>query len=375
MIEKLWNWVTWAWSWFATITWALIKENPYVAWMFVYAFARATAVTVDTGQTGLLFHFGRTREVVQPGFRWLIPFLQVVRIMPTRARTIDLPAQRVTTADGLVVDVDANLVYRVVDVRKALIQIDRLEKAMAQVLGLSVQLVLRTFERHQLRVSEDLNERLAEEMGPVLEPWGVAVERAGCSTIKPSPETLPLVQLSTLSAERAEQLTRLRAGGLPDGLALPLCGSAPRVERRAIRARERELQASRRRQLRTAIRKLGQEYGIHAARPLLALQQAGELLLAGREVEPREVSPRWKHKHQDVGFLAGRQAGSVASTVPVSGPPKPGSRERIVRREVDREKGRRKGKPANQFKPGWGAKVAVNTGKDGKDRRRHPTDV
>ena len=66
------------------------------------ALARATATTVKTGTTGLFFSFGRATRVVEPGLCYMIPFLQVVRTMPTRARTLDLPAQRVVTHDGLV---------------------------------------------------------------------------------------------------------------------------------------------------------------------------------------------------------------------------------------------------------------------------------
>ena len=81
---------------------------------------RAMGVTIESGQTGLLFSFGRARRTLAPGFHPLIPFLQRVRRLPTRSRTLDMPAQRVVTLEGLVYHVDANLVYRVIDVRKAL---------------------------------------------------------------------------------------------------------------------------------------------------------------------------------------------------------------------------------------------------------------
>ena len=74
--------------------------------------------------------FGRARRELEPGFHLLIPFLQRARRMPTRSRTLDLPAQRVATHQGLVYHVDANLVYRVTDVRKAMIQVDQIEKGM-----------------------------------------------------------------------------------------------------------------------------------------------------------------------------------------------------------------------------------------------------
>ena len=84
---------------------------------------RAMGVTIKSGETALLFSFGRARKELQPGFHLLIPFLQVARKMPSRSRTLDLPSQRVVTNEGLVYHVDANLVYRIVDVHKAVVEI------------------------------------------------------------------------------------------------------------------------------------------------------------------------------------------------------------------------------------------------------------
>ena len=98
----------------------------------VSAIIRATGALVESGHAGLLFSFGRAKKVVSPGFQLLIPFLQIVRIMPVRSQTINLAAQQVTTLDGLVYDVDSILVYRISDVRKAFIEIDDLKKGMIQ---------------------------------------------------------------------------------------------------------------------------------------------------------------------------------------------------------------------------------------------------
>ena len=133
----------------------------------VSAIIRATGALVESGHAGLLFSFGRAKKVVSPGFQLLIPFLQIVRIMPVRSQTINLAAQQVTTLDGLVYDVDSILVYRISDVRKAFIEIDDLKKGMIQTLGLSVQEVLCTLERHSLKVSDSLNDTLAERMADI----------------------------------------------------------------------------------------------------------------------------------------------------------------------------------------------------------------
>jgi len=232
-----------------------VKENTYLAIVAVAALIRAMGVTVQSGTTGAMFSFGRFKKVVPPGFQFLVPFLQKVEVLPTRSRTVDLPAQRVTTFDGLVFHVDVNLVYRIVDVRKALVEVDDLGKAMRQVLGLSVQEVLRGLDRASLHVSDDLDADLERAMEVRLEPWGVDVEHAGFTSILPSRRTLQLTQLAQLSLQRATSLEGLERAGFARGLALPLLGSAPRVERPVVRSRQRELEGRARRRVLRVVRR------------------------------------------------------------------------------------------------------------------------
>jgi regulator of protease activity HflC (stomatin/prohibitin superfamily) len=221
--------------------------EPYVLIPAGAALVRAMGVTIESGNTGLLFSFGRARAEVPPGFRLLLPFLQVVRIVPTRSRTLDLPEQKVTTFDGLVYEVDANVVFRVADVRKALIEVDDLLKGMRQMLGLSVQEVLRASERNVLRAWAELDRALELAMERRLAPWGVVVERAGFTSIRPSAETLRLTQLGARVGARRRNWSRLREGGVDDALALPLLGPPRPLVRRQRRAAAREAESGRRR--------------------------------------------------------------------------------------------------------------------------------
>ena len=203
---------------------------------------RAMGVTIESGQTGLLFSFGRARRTLAPGFHPLIPFLQRVRRLPTRSRTLDMPAQRVVTLEGLVYHVDANLVYRVTDVRKALVEVDHLEKGMLQMLGMGIQEVLRQATRDELRETADLDQRLAANLAQRLAPWGVGVERAGFPSITPSPRTLRITQLASLTDERQRICDFFAGGGLGSGSGLGLVGTRhmPRSRTRHLRRQETE---------------------------------------------------------------------------------------------------------------------------------------
>jgi hypothetical protein len=218
---------------------------------------RAMGVTIESGQTGLLFSFGRARRTLAPGFHPLIPFLQRVRRLPTRSRTLDMPAQRVVTLEGLVYHVDANLVYRVTDVRKALVEVDHLEKGMYQMLGMGIQEVLRQATRDELRETADLDKRLADNLARRLAAWGVEVERAGFPSITPSPRTLRITQLASLTDERQHITDIFAKGGLASGPRLGLVGTRHMPRSRTRHLRRQETEHRRLRRIRTGLLRRG----------------------------------------------------------------------------------------------------------------------
>jgi hypothetical protein len=235
--------------------WLWDEHKGDLVYALVLAFwgvMRLAGKTVESGSTGLKFSFGRATRVCEPGFYPLIPVFQTVRVVPTRSRTIDLPRQKLTTVDGLVYDVDATLVFRVADVRKALIEVDDLAAAMLQMLSLGVHEVLTRLDRSELRVSEGLDARLGAAMARSLEPWGVVVERAGFNAIAPSPESARVTQLAERVRTRRSALDVLQADGMPRRRALAMLGASsrfvPRTRRHSrlaidgnLRRRERRL--------------------------------------------------------------------------------------------------------------------------------------
>lgn len=247
----------------------------YIVGGVLLGIIRASGVTVESGTTGLLYTVGRIdrrvplllrpflplvraipllrgvpRTILEPGFHPLIPFLQRARRVPTRSRTLDLPAQKVATFEGYVFIADANIVFRIVDVRKALIMVDNLVEGMKQMLTLGVQEVLRAASVRELQSGDGLDERLRVNLERKLEMWGVKVERAGFPTITPSPRTLRITQLEQRANERHRRMQQLVSSsdsgpGLSVTSALGTVGTR-RVFRTKARARRAEAARHRR---------------------------------------------------------------------------------------------------------------------------------
>jgi regulator of protease activity HflC (stomatin/prohibitin superfamily) len=261
-VADLWNWllnllqVILSWVWEELLTYA--QAHPLQTFIVVLAFIRLFGTTVQSGWKGVKFVFGRARQELEPGFYPLIPLVQTVRKTPVRSITLHLPRQRVTTADGLVYEVVANLVYRITDATKSMVQIDNVRKGLETQLTLIVQDLLRGQTRQALAERKTLEEEFAARAEAKLQRWGATVEQAGFTTIAPTVRTLRLTQLALLTAERERAVKRYLAEGLSPSLALALLGTDRHVvahstaryrkARRKHAAARRKLVASNRQQ-------------------------------------------------------------------------------------------------------------------------------
>ncbi|MDA1263967.1 MAG: SPFH domain-containing protein [Planctomycetota bacterium] len=246
-------------------------ELVLLAFGTAYAIAQAMVFQVKSGETGLRFDFGRAKKELAPGTHPMMPFVQRARKMPTRSRTLDLPFQRVVNLEGLVMHVDANVVYRITDVRKAMIEIDQLEKGMLQMLGLGVQEVLRATPYEEIQRATDLDRRLATNLALRLAPWGVEIERAGFPSISPSPQSLRITQLRHRVEERCGVCDNLVKAGVHGRRALPLVGTRQVPRRKFYQLRLLDQRRRRERHL-VALAKRGGWTGVEIKRASLSLR-------------------------------------------------------------------------------------------------------
>ena len=184
-------------------------------------------VIVYDGQHALRFTLGRATGVVGPGVNFKWPILQRFRVVDTKDTTIDLEPQIIQLSDDLVYEVGAKAVYQIVDVRKALIEIDNLVVGLKNRLVLIVQRVVRAQTRQSVREMAKMIQAVHDELVSVEEQWGVKFHEFGFCTFSPSPETLEITQLNKLAEEKLNLYQRFRASaGLSEEAAVALISGA-----------------------------------------------------------------------------------------------------------------------------------------------------
>ncbi|MFT7678499.1 MAG: regulator of protease activity HflC (stomatin/prohibitin superfamily) [Planctomycetota bacterium] len=183
-------------------------------------------VIVYDGQHALRFTLGRARSVVGPGLHFKIPLLQTFKVEETKHTTLDLEPQVIQLNDNLVYEVDCKVVYQIVSLRKAIIEVDNLVTGLQNRVVIAVQQIVSRKDRHTVTDVDKMCEEIREELRAVEDQWGVRILQFGFSNISPSPTTLEITQLEMLAEEKLTLYDRMSKEGLSEEAAVALISGA-----------------------------------------------------------------------------------------------------------------------------------------------------
>jgi len=202
-------------------------------------------VVVYDGQHALKFHLGRAIAVVGPGVHFKIPIIQRFQVQPTKDTTLDLEPQVIQLSDELVYEVGAKVVYQIVDLRKAVVEVDNLVEGLKNRLVIIVQNVVKAQDRYTIRDMARMVDDVKEALRPVEQQWGIRVHEFGFSTFSPTPETLEITQLQKLADEKlslyrqfhdVQKLSSEAAVSLISGAVMAMPAQRVRVPEQALPA-------------------------------------------------------------------------------------------------------------------------------------------
>jgi len=183
-------------------------------------------VVVYDGQHALKFTLGRAGPVVGPGVHWKWPIVQKFKVKETKHTTLDLEPQVIQLADDLVYEVDCKLLYQIVNLRKALIEIDDLVTGLRNRVVLAVQRVVGARTRETIRDTRGMVDAIVADLSGVEEQWGVRILLFGFSNISPSTTTLEITQLELLALEKLSLYDRFRGRGMSEEASVALVSGA-----------------------------------------------------------------------------------------------------------------------------------------------------
>jgi regulator of protease activity HflC (stomatin/prohibitin superfamily) len=130
-------------------------------------------------ERGVIFTFGRVPQeggVKGPGIIILIPGIQKIVRVSLRTVTMDVPSQDVITRDNVTVKVNAVVYFRVIDPRRAIIEVEDFYYATSLISQTTLRSILGQNQFDDLLSNrESINAELQKVIDEQTEPWGVKV--------------------------------------------------------------------------------------------------------------------------------------------------------------------------------------------------------
>ena len=165
-------------------------------------------------ERGVIFRIGRLlADPKGPGLIWLFwPIDRIVRVS-LRTITMDVPTQDVITKDNVTVKVNAVVYFRVVDPRRAIVEVENYLYATSQLAQTTLRSVLGEVGLDDLLSKREvLNQRLQEILDTHTDPWGIKVALVELKGVD-LPESMQRAMARQAEAEREKRAKVIHAQG------------------------------------------------------------------------------------------------------------------------------------------------------------------
>ena len=180
--------------------------------VIIAVFAKGVVI-VQPYEQGLQIRLGQYVGRMNPGFRWIVPFVSEVTKLDLRTQVMDVPSQEVITKDNSPTNVDAIVYVRVIDPEKAFFEVSNYRLATVALAQTSLRGIIGDMELDEVLYNRDvINTKLRDILDRETDQWGVKVERVEIKEVDPV-EQVKTAMTEQTAAERARRAAILRADG------------------------------------------------------------------------------------------------------------------------------------------------------------------
>ncbi len=189
--------------------------NPVLVFVaIVVLYILASIKVLNEYERGVIFRLGKL--LPQPkGPGLILVFAPIDRMVRVSLRTVvlDVPPQDVITRDNVSVKVNAVVYFRVMDPRKAVVEVENYHYATSQLAQTTLRSVLGQVELDDLLAErERLNQTLQQILDLHTDPWGVKVSAVEVKHVDLPPD-MQRAMARQAEAEREKRAKIIHADG------------------------------------------------------------------------------------------------------------------------------------------------------------------
>ena len=167
---------------------------------------------IHQAEKGIVERFGRYKETLDPGLRFLVPFVDSLRArIDMRETVLDIEPQAVITKDNVGITVDAVVYYYVTDAKAVRYEVANFHVAMSKLAQTNLRNLVGDMTLDEtLGSRERINSSLRTTLDEATDKWGVKVTRVEVKEILP-PNDITVAMSKQMKAEREKRATILDA--------------------------------------------------------------------------------------------------------------------------------------------------------------------
>jgi regulator of protease activity HflC (stomatin/prohibitin superfamily) len=153
----------------------------------------------------LKFRFGSFIKILNPGFRWIIPFVETIQIVDIRVITINIVSQEVMTKDNVPCSIDGVVFFRIENPEKAVLEVEEYNFAITQLAQAALRDVCGKVELDTiLSKREEMGKNIKTIVEMETKEWGIEIKDVKIKDIQ-LPENMRRMMANQAEAERTRR--------------------------------------------------------------------------------------------------------------------------------------------------------------------------
>jgi regulator of protease activity HflC (stomatin/prohibitin superfamily) len=153
----------------------------------------------------LKFRFGKYISTLQPGLRWIIPFVETIQVVDVRVITINIVSQEVMTEDNVPCSIDGVVFFKINNPEKAVLEVEEFAFAITQLSQAALRDVCGKVELDTiLSKREEMGKNIKTIVEKETQVWGIEIIDVKIKDIQ-LPENMRRMMANQAEAERSRR--------------------------------------------------------------------------------------------------------------------------------------------------------------------------
>ncbi|MEG9862690.1 MAG: SPFH domain-containing protein [Parvularculales bacterium] len=190
--------------------------------------------TIPQNQALVIERLGKFNRVQREGIAFKLPFIEEIKnvsdwgafanrdgeYIELAEQQLDTPRRQCQTSDNVTVSTNASIYYRIIDIQKAVYEVDNMPRALGDIAlnALRSEIGRRALD-NLLKERQNINESISAALSEATGNWGISLSRVEVQELDYSSETADAM-LQQMSAERRQRALVSEATGEADAIKL-----------------------------------------------------------------------------------------------------------------------------------------------------------